>query len=128
MKKIFKSRRGIAVLTAVLFMLITFSFCALLTMMALSGNSQTKIESIRLTQSAALDQIGEDFLHFGTTKSVTEYETATYTCEQIDGDSGEVSLKVTVRSDDRTVLYVKIAEHGTGKNTLLYWGRTEPTT
>lgn len=61
--KILKSKRGIALENAILFMMIIFSLCALLTSLTLLGHYQVKIEKSLLLQDVKLDQIGEDYLY-----------------------------------------------------------------
>ena len=59
---ILKSKRGIAIENAILFLLVVFSLCSLLTMIALIANYQFKIDKIVLEQDVYLDQIGEQFI------------------------------------------------------------------
>ena len=61
-KKILKNKRGIAMESAVLFIVTIFSFCSLLTMLSVIGRNQLDIENILLTRAVEVDQIGEHFL------------------------------------------------------------------
>ena len=75
--RILKSKRGIAIENAVLFILIIFSLCALLATVALTQHYQTKIDKIRLEQEIELEQIGEEFLAYlesGETPSIEGFE------------------------------------------------------
>ena len=47
LKQILKSKRGMALENAILFMLIIFSLCALLTSLTLIGHYQVKIEKMK---------------------------------------------------------------------------------
>lgn len=60
--KIFKSKRGIALENAIIFMVMIFSLCTLLTSLALIGHHQVKIENKALLRDAEIRQIGEDYL------------------------------------------------------------------
>ncbi len=48
-RRILKNKKGIALENAILFMVIVFSFCALLTSLTLFGHYQTKLDKITLT-------------------------------------------------------------------------------
>lgn len=61
-KKILGSKRGIAMESALIFIITIFSFCSLLTMLSVIGRNQLDIENILLTREVEVDQIGEDFL------------------------------------------------------------------
>ena len=61
-KKILKSKRGIAMESAIIFIITIFSFCSLLTMLSVIGRNQLDIENILFTREVEVDQIGEYFL------------------------------------------------------------------
>lgn len=56
------NKKGIALETAIVFLVVIFSFCTLVSTTALVGSKQGKIEKIRIENKAKLDQIGEDFI------------------------------------------------------------------
>lgn len=60
--RIFKSRRGAAMETAIVFLLSIFSLCALVTVLALTGNAQMRLENTLLTTKVEVEQIGEEYL------------------------------------------------------------------
>ena len=60
--KILKSKRGVALENTVLFIIVVFSLCALLTSLTLIGHRQAKLENVKLLQDIQIDQIGEDFV------------------------------------------------------------------
>ena len=62
MKNILKSKRGFALESAILFMVITFTLCFLLTSLTMIGHYQVKIDSMMLLDDVEIDQIGEDYL------------------------------------------------------------------
>lgn len=61
MKKILNDRRGMAFESAILFLIIIFSFCMLVTSMSVVGKYQMKIEKTTILNKVRLDQIGEYF-------------------------------------------------------------------
>lgn len=101
--KLLKSKRGIALENAILFLLVIFSFCALLTGMVAIGHAQIKVDAAVLQRDVQIDQIGEDFLTSvrKEEKFTEKYDNYDYTVE------GSV-LTVREKSDDtKTVLYVE---------------------
>ena len=56
------NKKGIALETAIVFLVVIFSFCTLVSTTALVGSKQGKIEKIRIENKAKLDQIGEKFV------------------------------------------------------------------
>lgn len=98
-RRILKNKKGIALENAILFMLVVFSFCALITSVTLSGHNQIRLERIILENKVAIEQIGEDFLAGDTAETLnTKYEK--YTCEV-----SENTLTVK-NTDDTVVLYI----------------------
>jgi hypothetical protein len=124
MKQILKSKRGIALESAVLFMLIIFSLCALLTSLSLIGHYQLKIEKTVLLNDVEIDQIGEDYLaslKSGEEKFTESYENYEY---KVDGNA------LTVwRKNDRegvALLYVEAEVNGEQVD-VLKWRYSTPT-
>ena len=62
LKKILKSKRGIALENAIIFLMVIFSLTALLTSLALLANIQVKIEKTAIENRLRVDEIGEDFI------------------------------------------------------------------
>ncbi|MBQ3013707.1 MAG: hypothetical protein IJD75_01030 [Clostridia bacterium] len=62
LKKIFKNKRGVALENTLLFMLVIFSLCALLTNLTLIGHYQTRINKLTLENEVELEKIGEEFI------------------------------------------------------------------
>jgi hypothetical protein len=126
-KKIFKSKRGVAMESALVFMIMMFSFCALITMLSAIGHNQLNIENILLARDVEVDQIGEYFLS-GTLDgklSADGMYTATqgekqnkYHCD-IDGNV----LKVYNESKTNFMLYVE--KNVEGK--VVHWCYTDLT-
>ncbi len=61
-KRLLRSKRGMAMESAILFMLIIFSLCALLSAVTLTGHYQNKLEQQLLKNKTEIDQFGEWFL------------------------------------------------------------------
>lgn len=61
-KRLLRSKRGMAMESAILFMLIIFSLCALLSAVTLTGHYQNKLEQQLLESKTKIDQFGEWFL------------------------------------------------------------------
>ena len=114
LKQILKSKKGIALENAILFMVIIFAFCALLTSLSLYGLSLTKLEKSTLTNKVALEQIGEDFLAGDTAETLnTNYES--YTCEVANNT-------LTVKNTDGTVILYIVQD---GKR-VIQWRYSSP--
>lgn len=60
--KYFKNKRGLALENAILFMVIIFSLCTLLTTFAVIGNRRAKIAKETFLERVATEQILEDVL------------------------------------------------------------------
>ena len=61
-KQILKDKKGIALENAILFEIIIFSLCFLLTSLTLIGHYQVKIENLTLLNDVEIEQIGDDYL------------------------------------------------------------------
>lgn len=124
--RILKSRRGAAVETAIVFLISIFAICALLTVIALTGNAQMQLENTLLTTKAEVEQIGEDYiaaLKAGKTGDVQpEYKVGKYSAQV----SGSV---LTVKNSKGTVvLYVDATKVENNNVTVNKWCYTEPGT
>ena len=104
LKQILKSKRGMALENAILFMLIIFSLCALLTSLTLIGHYQVKIEKLTLLNDVEIEQIGEDYL-----ASVKAKTTFTDTYENYAYEVNGNALTVWRKTDENknAVLYVE---------------------
>lgn len=104
LKQIFKSKRGVAIENAILFMIVIFFLCALITSLTLLGFHEVKLEKALLLRDVEIDQIGEDFLASVEAKQAFNktYDKYAY---KVDGNV----LKVWREKDtDKTVvLYVE---------------------
>ena len=102
--KILKSKRGMALENAILFMLIVFTLCALLTGLTLLVHYQVKIEKMTLQQDIEIEQIGEDYLASVKAKKIFEQSYTDYVYE-VSGNA----LVVWRKADEKktAVLYVE---------------------
>ena len=119
--RILKSKRGIAIENAVLFILIIFSLCALLATVALTQHYQTKIDKIRLEQEIELEQIGEDFIASLAAGELFDNNYEDYVCIV-----GPGTLTVTAKSGDSVLLYVKAERQAGGEVNVLAWKPSLP--
>ena len=62
LKQILKNKRGVAIENAILFMIVVFFLCTLITSVTLIGHYQVKIENLSLIQDVNVEQVGEDFI------------------------------------------------------------------
>ena len=107
LKQILKSKRGIALENAILFMLIIFTLCALLISLTLLGHYQVKIEKMTLQQDIEIEQIGEDYLASVKAKTTftDTYENYAY---EVDGNALTVWRKTDGRKGaERETAYIK---------------------
>lgn len=93
MIKLLKSKRGVAMELAIVFLLIMMCFCTVLVTLSMSLRSQEKLGALLDEQYVALMQLGEDFARTGNAQSDL------YTV-QIDGNT------MTVYSGETKVLTV----------------------
>lgn len=119
--RIFKSRRGAAMETAIVFLLSIFSLCALVTVLALTGNAQMRLENTLLTTKVEVEQIGEEYLvALGDDEQLSSYTVEVneriYYCNK----NGNI---FTIENEKGTVvLYVKTTEDGV----VTKWCYTDP--
>lgn len=106
LNQILKSKRGMALENAILFMLIIFTLCALLTSLTLLGHYQVKIEKKALQQDIEIEQIGEHYL--ASVKAEADFE-KTYTNYAYEVSENGDTLTVWRKTDEnkRAVLYVE---------------------
>ena len=108
LKQILKNKRGIAIENAILFMMIIFSLCALLTSLTLIGHLQVKIEKTTLLNTIEVEQIGEDYL--ASLQGGTEFSLEENYAYEIDGNA----LTVWSNSNKETVILYVEAEYKDG--------------
>lgn len=120
--KLLKSKRGIALENAILFLLVIFSFCALLTGMVAIGHAQIKVDAAVLQRDVQIDQIGEDFLTSVRKEAEFNKEYDNYNC------TVEGSVLTVWRNDDtkKTVLLYVDAKKVDDTLTVTAWRYSAP--
>ena len=64
LKKLLKNKKGLALESAVLFMVVIFSFCFLLSTLTITGHNRAKIEKAKIENDRNLDLLVEDYLAY----------------------------------------------------------------
>ena len=128
LKQLLKSKSGVALENTLLFMLVIFSLCALLTSLTLTGFFQTRINKITLLNEVELEQIGEDYLSHVESKSANAFTLRNehqekYACS-VEGDV----LSVWHKDDQnaKVVLLVEARITDEGQLTVVQWRYSQP--
>ena len=118
LKQIFKSKRGVAIENAILFMIVIFFLCALITSLTLLGFHEVKLEKALLLRDVEIDQIGEDFLASVEAEQAFNKTYDKYAYDIINGNI----LKVWREKDtDKTVVLYVEAELTDGQLNVKAW-------
>ena len=128
LQKILKNRRGVALENALLFMLVIFSLCALLTSLTLIGHFQTRINKLTLENEVDLEQIGEDFVASVKAGEAFDEEAYTnYACStRTLPEENRYFLSVGHKNDTQQVLlYVEVEKDGNAV-TVVQWRYSFP--
>ena len=151
LRPLLKSKKGISLESAMLFMMIIFSFCFLLASLAIYGHYQVKIDSLLAEHYADKEQIGEDFVAYLQVADIQEAAVAAgpktfaayleensiqyenYSCEEVktqDVNIARYELTVTRGSDENAtaVLYIKAEKTAEGQVRVLAWLPAPPET
>ena len=122
--RILKDKRGIAIETALLFMLVIFSLCALITSVATIGRRQAKLESDVLVSDALIDQIGEDFIAYLAVGEESDFdadnEKYDSTVVVVDKEKNISALTLTKKGSSSVVLYIEAEKTDAGVK-ILRW-------
>lgn len=121
-----KSKRGAVLVNAILFMMVIFSLCTLLTTLITLSHYQVKLDGIYITRRAELDQIGEDFLAY--VENTDENKTFNNTNEKYSCAVEGNTLTVWAASDEdkaSALLYVE-AELTDGIAAAVVWRYSSP--
>ena len=152
LRPLLKSEKGIAMESAVLFMMIIFTFCSLLASLALAGHYQVENDNLKASHYAQTQQIGEEFvayLQVAETSETTEEADApenfaayleknsiqyeNYSCEEVKTqDNDIIRYELTVKRGSgesaHAVLYIKAEKTALGHVTVLFWLSEPPET
>ncbi len=119
-KKIFKSKKGIAIETAILALVIAFSLCFLVMSLTVIGHHQSRIENTLILRDVELDQIGEDFI--SSVKNDVEFDVNAYQDRSlycvVDGTSLVVSYDVEGSS---VALEIEVEKDAYGNINIKKW-------
>ena len=128
LNKLLKSKRGIALENAILFMLVIFSLCALLTSLTLIGHFQTNINKLTLENEIKLEQVGEEFLYHVKTTPDSEFTSPdkNYVCSLLpDGNIYALSI-AHVSNPTHVLLYIQLERTPEGAVNVLHWRYSFP--
>lgn len=128
--RILKSKKGVALETAILFILVIFSFCFLISTASMLGAQNLRTTKIRNEVMLEREQLAEDFLdyvaHYNDPYTLfanyaeskgkyTEYVME----ESLNADGVENRIKLTLKKNGEAVLYLSAEKVPSGAN-LLY--------
>ena len=116
--KILKSKKGIVLENALLFMMIIFALCFLVASFALIGHYQGDIENSTIMHRVEVDRIGEDFLRG---ELVGEGESGYYSFEVNDG-----TLRVWHKNDPEKTVVLYVEKDGEGNPIVWRYSEPEP--
>ena len=117
MKKLLKDKRGIAMESAVMFMLVVFMFGLLLTGIAMTSHLQVKVNDTLLERELEIEQIGEYFVRMDA-QTCTNYIESCKTTYEYDIDDNTLTLT----RNNKVVLYVEVDR--TNNNAIKVWKYT----
>lgn len=119
-------RKGIAMESAILFMVVIFSLCTLLLSVSLIGRTQTRIDKNLALSQVGQEQMGENFLiALQNGEPPATYETEKYACTTATTPEGRYTLTVRLKDTNATVLYVEAAKEGDTVR-VHRWSKTTP--
>ncbi len=109
MKNILKSRRGVMIEGAILFVVVIFIFSILLTSVVMTAHSRANLSYTLMKERLALEQIGEYFV-IDTAESDT-FEAALNATSYERADTADNILHLKTASG-KTVLYIELDTSG----------------
>lgn len=110
-----KNKKGIALESAIIFMVSIFTFCFLLSSLTLLGHSQAKINNIYIENNLECDQLGEHFISY--VNAVTIQQCAT---PVIAFDEGTKQITITCASVGASIYYTTNGDNPEIKVEQLY--------
>lgn len=99
-----KNKRGLALENAILFMVIIFSLCTLLTTFAVIGNRRAKIAKETFLERVATEQILEDVLAASSVEDDRRYEVGEGYVYTVTTDNEIRTLSIYKMVDEEEVL------------------------
>jgi hypothetical protein len=124
MKAILKSKRGIVMESAILFMVVMFMFGFLLTGVAMTAHLRVKANNAIIAREMEIEQIGENFVNMNDTDFTKYIETKSNYTATLGEKGGNRTL--TLKRNSKTVLYVEakdtyVEANGTTVTTVIVW-------
>ena len=107
MKKLLKNKRGIAMESAVLFMLVMFMFGFLLTGIAMTAHLRVKVNNSILSREMEIEQIGENFVYMSESDFSTHINSFNNKYTATVGTNGD-NKTLTLKRKETIVLYVEV--------------------
>ena len=121
-KDLIKNKKGIALESAILFMVVIFSLSTLICLMSLTGHNQTIYDNKNFLNHVSVEQVGEDFLLYvqgGAQTPMPQYEKFNY---EIDGNS----ITVYDKASGNVRLYVEASLGADGRAVIETWRNIAP--
>ncbi len=124
MKKKTNARRGLAIETAIIAMLLTFGLCLMLVNISLFAINGKKARTSASERLLSADQIGEEYYaHFAHDAVLKDREGYAYTYRTTYDDENNEIACYTVTKDGATVIYFEVK---TTDKSILRWSYLPP--
>lgn len=125
MKKFKLGNKGISIESAILFMLVIFMFCSLITSYTVYRSYQVKIDKLQIESKIELDNIGEQFLISLKDNKINDFKT-TYPNKDkynvlVDVSSDINKITISHKKDVTNVLYIEIKIDNENNVQILKW-------
>lgn len=112
MKKFKLTNKGMSIESAVLFMIVIFMFCSIITSLTLYSSYQAKTQNIYLERKIELDQIGEKFVAHMKNTPNTEFSISNKYLNKGNSEKNNENTKVldlyyASDTSKTTILYIE---------------------
>lgn len=125
MKKFKLGNKGISIESAILFMLVIFMFCSLITSYTVYRSYQVKIDKLQIESKIELDNIGEQFLISLKENIINDFKTSYPNKDKYNvlvNESSDIN-KITIshKKDVTNVLYIELKIDNENNVQILKW-------
>lgn len=125
MKKFKLGNKGISIESAILFMLVIFMFCSLITSYTVYRSYQVKIDKLQIESKIELDNIGEQFLISLKENKINDFKTSYPNKDKYNvlvNESSDIN-KITIshKKDVTNVLYIELKIDNENNVQILKW-------
>lgn len=125
MKKFKLGNKGISIESAILFMLVIFMFCSLITSYTVYRSYQVKIDKLQIESKIELDNIGEQFLISLKDNKINDFKT-TYPNKDkynvlVNVSSDINKITISHKKDVTNVLYIELKIDNENNVQILKW-------